>query len=64
MGRSIRRIEDKVGVILVFNTQIICTKCKSLSKRYDSNRSESYTNWKYCPYCGGKVIHKPYSPDI
>ena len=50
----------------MFDKEIICTKCNARVKRYDSKNSGSidYKTYRWCPYCGSKVEHKPWSPDI
>lgn len=49
----------------MYDTQVICHKCKRVICKYDSSRPMfNKDKIKRCQYCGQKVDHVPYSPNI
>lgn len=50
----------------MFNTKIVCTKCKSGIKKYDAldKYNQFYKEWVFCPYCGAPTKHEGWSPNL
>ena len=49
----------------MYDTKVVCTKCKQVICKYDSQRPMfNKDKVVFCQYCGGKVEHKSWCPDL
>lgn len=48
----------------MWNRKIVCKKC-GIIKKYDStSTNHTYGQMKFCSYCGQKVKHEAWSPNL
>jgi len=50
----------------MWNKKVVCTKCEAVITKYDDKNEhhKHKQNMKYCPYCGGRVDHEDWSPNL
>jgi RNA polymerase subunit RPABC4/transcription elongation factor Spt4 len=50
----------------MWNRKVVCKKCDTVITKYDEqNKHHKYKqSMRYCPYCGNKVTHDGWSPNL